>query len=449
MAILFEAFEAVHQGNAVAPQPPQSKNLLSITSAFTPKMAAQAAARKANRDKQIASAKDKHARLIAQEETRVGFEVGYYTNTETREYRVLSYSPSVRDRVLGGEVFPKELRRELLRMIPGYTEPILENQIDRTSNDGKKSRKRSHSALGTTDTNAKDAVATVTLEGHPIDAEQHPVGRPRKRLTVEITYTEATSSLPTITAPNLTPPRSVSPESTVENQRDSPASIDKEIHPDCRHFPKPPFRPCEESCPHPVTGQEQLMLAHGGRVLPCANLKRHDPQMEQEYKPVCQQCIVAGHELLQAYRPYLLTPALLPLCKDCTQEAKAKYPSTTGYNGCSCPLQLPSTLRSRKDTEPRFWNFCLRCRVQWLERTSVRLVAEEEFRRGIVGAGVVKGKAKTIFHGRLCICGKHLGGTPFSDDGLEDCAKRCAGCGGIWHAGTSTEDEDAAPVVAQ
>jgi len=445
MTILFESFEDVHQGDAVAPQPPQSKNLLSITTAFTTQNALQAAARKVRRDEQIAKAKDKHARIIAQEKTRVGFELGYYTNTETREYRILSYSPDVRDRVLSGEVFPKELRSELLRRIPGYTEPKQDSQAGGALNDSEKSRKRSHSEVTAVDTNAADTVATVATEGESIVAERRPVGRPHKRLQLGTTETKPTAPLPTLITPSATPPRSVSPEVTVENQGHPDVRIDTELHVDCNHFPKPPFRPCEESCLHPVTGQEQLTSAHGGRVLPCANSQRHDPQKKQEYKPVCQQCIVAGHELLQAHRPYLLKPALLPLCMACTQEAKTKYPSTTAYNGCSCPVQLPRQVRPGKDAQPRFWNFCLRCRVHWLERTSIRLVAEEEFRRGIVGAEIVKGKPETIFFGRTCICGQYLGGMPFSDDGMEDCAKRCAGCGGIWHAGTPTEQEVVIP----
>ncbi|MCJ1388962.1 hypothetical protein MMC18_001814 [Xylographa bjoerkii] len=444
MAILFESFEAVHQGGLVVPQPPQAKNLLSITTAFTTQNAIQAAERKAKRDERIAAAKDKHARMIAQEKARLGFEVGYYTNTETREYRVLSYAPSVRERIISGEVFPKDLRGELLRSIPGYTEPILEGQAGCTSTDSKKSRKRSHSAVRTV---ATDVAADVTPEGLPIVAEYGPVGRRRKRRLIGTTSPEATAALPTIITPCATPPSSVSPERIVDQPR-SKARFDTGTDTDPTYFPRAPFRPCEESCLHPVTGREQLTLAHGGRVLPCANLTRHDPQKIREYKSVCQQCVIAGHELIQAHRPNLLTPALLPLCMACTHEAKIKFPSTTGYNGCKCPLQLPREAPSGKDSPQRFWNFCLRCRVQWLERTNIRLVAEEEVRRGIVGASVVKGKTETIFLGRLCICGQHLGGTPFSDDGMNGCAKRCAGCGGIWHAGTLAEHEVVIPQVA-
>ena len=437
MAILFESFEAVHQGDSVVSQPPQAKNLLSISTTDT----APTAERKAKRDEWLASVKDNHAGIIAQEEARSGLEVAYYTNTETREYRVLSYSPSIRDRALSGEVFPKGLRGDLAKKIPGYTAPKVRGRGGGALDDSKKNRKRSHSAGDTEGVEATEAARASTPNGYPAVAEHRPGGRPPKRLRIEATSTKATSSAPTTTELNPTPPESVSSERIVVYQRRPNASVDTGTDTDPNHFPSLPSWHCEESCPHPVTGQEQLILAHGGKVLPCGNSPKHDPQKKGERKPVCQQCVLAGHQLIQTHCPYLLTSALLPLCIGCTQEAKTKYPSVNGYNGCICPLQLPPETSSRNNTQQNSWNFCLRCRVQWLEHTNIRLVAEEEFRRGIVGVGIVNGKKETVFLGRVCICGQHLGGMPFSDDGFEGCAKRCAGCGGIWHAGTPARSE--------
>ncbi|MCJ1437195.1 hypothetical protein MMC27_006581 [Xylographa pallens] len=454
MAILFELLEEIIQEDgSIVPQPPKQKNLLSVSTASTASTSQNKlpnAERKARRDALIVAHKDKHARVIAQELRRVGLEVGYYTNTETREYRTLSYSPNVRQRVLAGEVFPKDLRIELIRVIPGYTQPKPQALDGCTSPpDLKKRRKRSHSAVEGGETDATDAATTARPLGHPLLAERRPVGRPRKRPATGTIVVQATSSLPTIITPNATPQGSVSPKDTVEDQPCPTVRCYTSTDDDRNHSPGPPSPTCEESCPHPVTGKEQLALEHGGRVYPCGNRSKHDPQNEGVVKWICRQCVVAGHELIQTRRAHLLTPAFLPLCATCSQEAKVKNPSTTAFNGCKCPLQVPPEVPSGNTSQQNHLSYCLRCRVRWLEQTNIRLMAEEKVRRGIVGAGIVKGKTETIFLGRMCVCGQHLGGMPFSDDGMEGCAKRCAGCGGIWHAGTPAEDEVVTSEVAQ
>ncbi|MCJ1382211.1 hypothetical protein MMC17_005323 [Xylographa soralifera] len=259
MTILFESLETVYQDGAIVPQPPQEKNLLSVTAAVTTKQAIKGARKKAKRDELISTRIDKHARLIAQEKARVGFEVGYYTNTKTREYRTLSYSPSVRERVLAGEMFPKALRIELLRGIPGYTEPRVETLDGCTSPNGKKSRKRSHSAAGSGDTDATDAATTATPIGHRIWAGHRPVGRPRKRLATGTIVLEATSSLPTIITGNATTPDGVSPKHTVEDQPCPEARPNTRTDDGRNRSQRSPSLTCQESCPHPLTGKEQLV----------------------------------------------------------------------------------------------------------------------------------------------------------------------------------------------
>ena len=441
MTILFELVDAIYQNGSIVPQPPKKKKLLSVVApaSTTPDVSQKAEKKKAKRDEQIAALRDKYARVNAQEKRRVGFEIGFYTNTETREYRVLSYSPSVRERVLAGEVFPKPLRIELLQGIPGYTQPKPETLDGCTSPAGKKSRKRSHSAAEAGDTDAVDATTTAIPPGNPLLAERRPVDRPRKRPATETIVLGATSSFPPIGTPKARPLGSVSPKHIVEDQP-CPNTCPGTRTDDDRNQPQdPPSLTCEEGYPHPMAGWYQLAPAHGGRVSPCGNESAHDPENKGVRKWICRQCIVAGHALIQKKRPHLLTPAFLPLCIGCTKEAKVKFPSATAYHGCKCPLQLRPEVPSGETSRQKPWSFCLQCRLQWLEQKNIRLAAEEEVRRGIVGAGVVKGKAETIFFGRTCVCGKHLGGMPFSDDGMEGCAKRCAGCGGIWHAGTTAE----------
>ena len=454
MAIFFELLDdIIDEDGSIVPQPPKQKNLLSVSTtaaASTTQNRSPTAAKKAKRDALIVAHKDKHARLIAQELKRVGCQVGYYTNTETREYRTLSYSPNVRQRVLAGEVFPKDLRIELIKLIPGYTQPRPQ-ALDGCASppDLKKSLKRSHSAVGGGDTDATDAATTAIPLSYPLMAERRPVGRPRKRYATGTNVVQAISSLPTIITPNATPQGSVSPKDTVEDQPCPGTCPYTRAHDDRNQSSGPRSPTCQESCPHPVTGEEQLALDHGGRVSPCGNRSKHDPQNEGVVKWICRHCVVAGHKLIQTCRAHLLTPAFLPLCATCSHEAKVKYPSTTPFNGCKCPLRVPPEVPSRNTSQQNLLSYCLRCRVRWLEQTNIRFMAEEEFRRGIVGVGIVKGKTETIFFGRICVCGQHLGGKPFSDDGMEGCAKRCAGCEGIWHAGTAAEDEVVTPEVVQ
>ncbi|MCJ1285059.1 hypothetical protein MMC26_004397 [Xylographa opegraphella] len=285
MTILFESSSDILKNGLVVPQHPAEKNLLSINTAPTAQIGNHTTEKKQKRDEQIGANIHLDARLIRKERRRVGFEVDYYTNTRTGEYRVLSYPISVRERVLASEVFPKDLRIELLRRIPGYMKPIPETLDGCASSEGKKSRKRSYSAAVVEEIGAADTPRTAIPSANAALVARRPVGRPRKRLATGIIGLETTSSLSTTATPIAAPPGDIFLGHVVKDQPCPTIRSDTRTVIGRNQSQEPSSPTCTESYLHPITGEEQLDLEHEGKVILCDNKRRHDPKNRGEDLP--------------------------------------------------------------------------------------------------------------------------------------------------------------------
>ena len=85
-----------------------------------------------------------------------------------------------------------------------------------------------------------------------------------------------------------------------------------------------------------------------------------------------------------------------------------------GYDGCVCPRQPGRGV----------W-LCFECRYKELNLVRLKKEVEEEWRRGVVGVGVMDGVIETALVGMTCWCGKPL------EMGVGG-AERCAGCLGLF-----------------
>lgn len=429
MAIIFESLEAVHPDlTTVARQirPKVSKNshdkenhhkqhnLISVrvnkSDLITPQD-------KAAKDWKTGALRSLHFFVRNKEKAR-GLDTGYYTNTETDEYRVFTYSPAVRQKVLSGEISIRRLKPGLRRHIREFAHLLMALAEDSdTTRAVTIGRKRPYMYF---DTLAQEGEVTVARSGLLTPEPEHrPVGRPRKRPLIAPAPAEASSVTVTSSLAHFPRPELV-PGSLMENVYEDQPGIVRLVAYASR---------CQEEYFDPTTGDEEI-TTHSGVVQPCIRHECH----EKLYM-VCEQCITTGHRHIHAHWPHLLEPALLPVCKDCTATVKAAYPGPTGYNGCTCPTSA-YTLVTETPAKTVRW-LCITCRISELEKVPTSKALDEEARRGIVGAGIVEGKPETVMLGRLCCCGKQLGGIPLSGDGIEGCAKRCSACAGFWHGGTT------------
>ncbi|MCJ1407224.1 hypothetical protein MMC19_001295 [Ptychographa xylographoides] len=353
----------------------------------------------------------KESELIASE-AKKGRRVGYYTYSKYGFYHALCYCPDTSAKLASSATGDRHPDIKLTTELPGPNLGGVERQ--------ESSRKRPASSME--GLNADPGVVSLPEVADVVRLARRPVGRPRQYPLHPPAVARPFSSLGTAV--------SEAGELILGEGHHNGLFKHRRRTSNSRCLDLAATTVCNEKAPNPKTCEEQ-MLIHTDFMQPCENTEAHLTE-EGGARQVCSECIDNAHNMLLTRRPDLMKSSLLPLCKDCTRFIKAKYPYPCGHDGCTCPLMNPINPPNYKSGR---W-LCLNCRTTELELAQRRRATEEEWRRGLIGAGFVDGKIETVFIGRKCPCGGNVAGREL-DEGAEGCAMRCAGCYGHWHSGNT------------
>ncbi|KAL8942355.1 MAG: hypothetical protein Q9211_001416 [Gyalolechia sp. 1 TL-2023] len=155
---------------------------------------------------------------------------------------------------------------------------------------------------------------------------------------------------------------------------------------------------------------EEEEISHSPPLRPCSESERHG----NEPYYVCSSCRARGaRHRIEHFNELVQQPRSLKLCDNCATFGLAAVARPEDFEdgkltkvGCSCGSA---------------WK-CFDCALLEMEIAKVDYETERDFRRGLVGVGVLDGE-RCAWIGDTCICGVPLDG--------KETAWRCTSCKGI------------------